>query len=259
MAVTMADRAAGGNRFSGSPGRRAAAAALLPRYRAWVGFLVASGGRPPGPVADHQQVGFPTGQIGLSLIGLCFVTSFAAFAVMVSVIAIAETGTNVVFGALLAGVLGKEDRVKISATMRSVFNGGFAVGAGLGGVILALDSRAVHLAALGGYGVVRLAIAAARFWLPHVPPAPKQDAGVPRRSALRDVPYVVLGQVSNVYVLCDKILLIGIPLWIVWARCGDRRRSGSCATSWPTRRRRGSGARCSASATPCPTSSGRSW
>ncbi|GIF15736.1 MFS transporter [Actinoplanes teichomyceticus] len=199
----------------------------------------------------HQHVGFPTGRIGLALtiaatvsllvqvplghladrygprevtivmetlvglalIGLCLVTSLAAFTVLVSIIAIAETG--VVFSALLAGVLGREDRVRISAHMRSVFNGGFALGAGLGGVILAVDSRAVYLAALGGYGVVRLVIAAARFRLPHVPPVPRQAAGAPKRSALRDVPYVVLGQVSNVYVLCDKILLVGIPLWIV--------------------------------------------
>jgi MFS family permease len=228
------------------PGRQMVVATLLVS----VGFSLYSAA---SVLYFHQQVGFASGQIGLALtiaaiislpvrvplgrladrygprevtmvmevllglalIGLCFVTSFAAFAVVVSVIAIAETGTNVVFGALLAGVLGKEDRVKISAHMRSVFNGGFAVGAGLGGVILALDSRAVYLAALGGYGVVRLAIAAARFWLPHVPPAPRQAAGAPKRSALRDVPYVVLGQVSNVYVLCDKILLIGVPLWIV--------------------------------------------
>ncbi|SCF06703.1 Major Facilitator Superfamily protein [Micromonospora haikouensis] len=228
------------------PGRHMVVATLLVS----IGFSLYSAA---SVLYFHQQVGLPAGQIGLaltiaaiiglplrvplgrmadrygprevtmvmevllglSLIGLCLVTSFAAFAVMVSIIAIAETGTNVVFGALLAGVLGKQDRVKISAHMRSVFNGGFAVGAGLGGLILAVDSRAVYLGALGGYGVVRLAIAVARFWLPHVPPAPKQAPDVPKRSAVRDVPYALLGQISNFYVLSDKILLIGIPLWVV--------------------------------------------
>jgi MFS family permease len=153
--------------------------------------------------------------LGLALIGLCFATTFISLTVMISIVALAESGANVVFGALVSGAMGREGRVKISAYMRSVFNGGFAAGAAIAGVVLALDQRPVYLAAIAGYGLARILVGAARLLLPRVPAtAPVKPTG-PRFAALRDLPYAALGQVSSVYTLCDKILLVGVPLWIV--------------------------------------------
>ncbi|MFI5733316.1 MFS transporter [Kribbella sp. NPDC051587] len=152
--------------------------------------------------------------LGCALVGLCFVHSYPAVIVALCLISITENGANVVFGALTAGVAGPERRVEVSAYMRSYFNGGFAAGGILAGVLLSLDSRAAYLAAMAGYGVLRIVIGLGRLMLPRLPRNAKPRAGG-TLSVLKDVPYFVLGQVVSVYTLCDKILLIGLPLWIV--------------------------------------------
>ncbi|MGG2463752.1 MFS transporter [Streptomyces sp. RGM 3693] len=153
--------------------------------------------------------------LGLALVSLCFARSYPLFLAAIILVTIAETGSNVVFGSLISGVCGRDERVKLSAYMRSVFNGGFALGSALAGVVLAFDTRFAYLAAIGGYGVMRMLVGVTRLRLPHVAPSGASARSGPRIMALRDLPYATLGQFSSIYLMSDKILLIGLPLWLV--------------------------------------------
>lgn len=152
--------------------------------------------------------------LGLFAGGYAFVHSFPWLVVVVSLALMAESATYASRGALIAGLIPPEERVRISSYMRSVANVGIAIGAAVGGVALYLDSTAVYLGVLVGGGVCFISSGLAYLTVPSVPVI-ATDRGGPRWVALRDRPYLVMALLNTVLIMHVTILAVALPIWIV--------------------------------------------
>ncbi|AOR32333.1 hypothetical protein BFF78_15770 [Streptomyces fodineus] len=172
-----------------------------------------------GRVADRMGARETTAVFALGLIAtlvaVAFVDSFWTFLPVITALSVAEQGWDVSREAVIAHVLKGEQRVRISAYLRSAFNAGFTLGVFGAGLAIAANTRAAYLAVLGGHALATALGAAIFLRLPRVPrvtPAPEQGS---RFAALRDVPYLLVAQVASLMRLGDTVLLVGVPLWIV--------------------------------------------
>ncbi|HEY6798676.1 MAG TPA: MFS transporter [Kineosporiaceae bacterium] len=82
------------------------------------------------------------------LLAYCWCRTFTQFLLVTCVLALADRAAPPITQALVALVAGPERRVRVMATLRSVRNVGFTLGALLAGVVLGLDSRPAYLAVL---------------------------------------------------------------------------------------------------------------
>ncbi|GGR81309.1 MFS transporter [Streptomyces aureoverticillatus] len=181
---------------------------------AWaVGSVV---GVPLGRVADRRG---PRGTAVLlalataaAVASFLVVRDFVPFVAAALVYATAQSGLSAARQALLAGLVGKEERTSLLAHLQSTLNAGLAVGAGLGGVALHYGSEAAYLSvfALDALGFV---VCAAVLWrLPAV--APVAAVAGERLAVLRDRPYAVVTLLNTVLLLRMPLLSLGIPLWL---------------------------------------------
>lgn len=143
------------------------------------------------------------------------VDSFAAFLVVVTLLGITSRLDRIAIGAVIAGLLERGDRVKVSAFLRSVNNAGFAIGATLAGVVVAIDTRPAYLALPIGNVVATGVMVSLRSRLPRVPPAPPRAPGEQRWIALRDRPFVGLTLLYGLARLDGTLLDVAVPLWIL--------------------------------------------
>jgi MFS family permease len=177
----------------------------------------ALGSVPVGHVADTYGPRNVT--VGLLwLLGLfsgayAFVHSFPWLVVVVSLALLAESAAYASRGALIAGLVPPEDRVRVLAYMRSVANLGIGIGAVAGGVALYVDDTAVYLGILVGGGMCFVLSGCAYLTVPPVPPVPRERAG-PRWAALRDRPYLVMALLNTVLIMHMTILVVALPIWI---------------------------------------------
>jgi hypothetical protein len=115
--------------------------------------------------------------------------------------------------ALVGQAVTQEDRVRTMATMRAVRNVGMTIGALLGTLALALDSRPVYdgVVLLNAASFVGLAALAASL-------SARAGAGSARRivsmRVLRDTPYLLLATLNGILSLHMTLLSVGVPLWI---------------------------------------------
>jgi hypothetical protein len=109
-----------------------------------------------------------------------------------------------------------EDRVRSMAYIKAALNIGFALGAGLGGLALALPSNAgVHALPFVTAGVGLLG-APLILRLPRSDPHPPAAADAPKAgSVLRNRGYLAASIVSGILGTNQTLLTIVIPLWIV--------------------------------------------
>ena len=142
-----------------------------------------------------------------------FVHSFPWLVVVVSLALMAESAAHASRGALIAGLIPPEERVRTSSYMRSVANVGIAIGAAVGGVALYLDSTAVYLGVLIGGGVCFILSGSAYLTVPSVPVL-ATDRGGPRWVALRDRPFLVMALLNTVLIMHITILAVALPIWI---------------------------------------------
>jgi MFS family permease len=174
---------------------------------------------PIGRLADRIGARLPLLVCYLTLVGLftayCAVFSFAAFVVVASLISICETSVTPLRAALTYALFAPEDRVRVSAQMRSLLNVGFMLGAAGAGVALAVGTRhafyaVVLLSALGH------AVCAFIVWrLPRRDRvAPPATDGPRPRSGLRDVRFVGLALLAGILEYFQPILTVALPLWI---------------------------------------------
>jgi predicted MFS family arabinose efflux permease len=142
---------------------------------------------------------------------------FWVFVPLVALVAIAEQSWDVSRDGMIAAAVAGRDRVRVSAYLRSVFNAGFAVGALLAGLVLAIDTRAAYAGMLAAVAVCWIAVAGLYLLLPAWP-RPTPPAGAQQRvRPLADLPYLLVAQISCLTRIGETILLIGLPLWIVSA------------------------------------------
>jgi MFS family permease len=102
-------------------------------------------------------------------------------------------------------------RMRALAQQRVAQHVGYAVGAGLGTLVLAADRPPVYQLAIVGNVVTFVILAAITATVPGPPPAPDRP---PARRVSRDLPYVSVVGATAVLSLCWAMLSTGLPLWI---------------------------------------------
>lgn len=163
------------------------------------GVLALPIGVPVGYLADRFG---PRGTTAVLALGkalmltlAAFVHSFATYVVVAAILGVAENTGHVARGALVAGVMGRDGRVRLSAYMRSVFNGGFALASLAAGIVIAVDSTGAYRGLFFGNAAAMVIVSALYMRLPRVPgvrPEGRERSGL---GALHDVPYVLVAQV----------------------------------------------------------------
>jgi MFS family permease len=191
-----------------------------------VGFALTLGwaigslaGVPLGHLADRRG---PRGTAallavatGLALASFLFVRSNAAFIAAACLYACCQCGLAAARQALLAGLVDRAKRTEIRAYLQSTVNAGLAVGAGLGGLALQLDTKAAYLTVFALDAVAFLVAALVLLRLPAVPPVPAVAGGEPALAVLRDRPYALVSFLNMIMLLYMPLLSLVLPLWIV--------------------------------------------
>jgi MFS family permease len=184
---------------------------------AWAAGMLA--GVPAGCLADRWGPRRTTILLAVTtaatLCAFLAVRSFAAFLLVACLYASCQGGLTSTRQALLAGLVPADQRTRVRARLQSTLNAGLAVGAGLGALALAVDTRPAYLAvfAIDAAGFLGAAVALSR--LPEVPPAPAAPAGEPRLAVLRDRPYALITFLNAVMYLNMPLLSLALPLWVV--------------------------------------------
>ncbi|MEV5764284.1 MFS transporter [Micromonospora sp. NPDC052213] len=182
---------------------------------ALVGLLASA---PTGYLADRlgprgtQVAALVAG--GALTAALVTVQSFAAFLAVGAATALADAADRGARGALIAGSVPADQRVRTRAYLRATTNVGISVGAVLAGFALAADTRAAYVALILTAATTYLLAAAVFTRLPAIPPAPAPAQG-PRLVALRDRPFLAFTVLDGLMSMHFGLLNIALPLWIV--------------------------------------------
>lgn len=187
-----------------------------------LGLTVAGGlgllvGIPVGHVADRRGprevlVALMFGE-AVATLSYVFVRSFGVFLVAVCLVVTVDRAASAVKQGLLAQVLPTADRVAARAFLRAVTNVGFAIGSGIAGIGILIDTRAAYDVLIAGDAVTFAVAALLLLRLPHVPPQPPAANG-PRLVVLRDRPYLAVSALVAVMSLHVSLLDVGLPLWV---------------------------------------------
>lgn len=179
-----------------------------------VGFLA---GIPLGHLADRRG---PRGTAILlavataaTISAFLVVRSFWPFLLAVCLYTSVQCGLTGARQALLAGLVPAAERTRTRAVIQAAVNGGIAVGAGLGGLALYIDTPAAYMVIFAVDAVSFLVCAAILRPLPEVPPAPA--TGGTKLTVLRDRPYALLALLNTVMLLHVPLITLATPLWIV--------------------------------------------
>ncbi|MFI7602162.1 MFS transporter [Actinoplanes sp. NPDC049681] len=146
---------------------------------------------------------------------------FPSFAALASLIAMAEISASPLRSATLHALLPPAEAVRTRAQMRSAFNIGFLLGAGLAAVVLAAPSHATFWAVCLANALAQ-AVCGLAVWRLRSPA--QADSDVPRTGraplghALRDTRFVLITIANGVLELHSTVLTLGLPLWIVSRR-----------------------------------------
>ncbi|PWU43722.1 MFS transporter [Micromonospora globispora] len=150
---------------------------------------------------------------GVLTAALVAVRSFPTFLVVGVLMAVADAASRGARGALIAGAVPADQRVRTRAYLRAVTNVGISVGAVVAGVGLAADTRAAYVALILLDCVTYLGAAAILLRLASVPPVPAPAHG-PRLIALRDRPFLAFTVLDGLMSMHFGLLNIALPLWI---------------------------------------------
>ncbi|MFD7919949.1 MFS transporter [Streptomyces sp. NPDC059740] len=194
----------------------------LPAGEVGVGLTVASlvgmaGGVPAGHLSDRLgprglRAAARTAE-ALLLCGYALVEGFAAFLVVACLVTLFESSGLAAEGALIAGSVPSEQRVRTRAYLRAVTNAGWAVGALLAGAALLSDTRRAYVAVLLVAAGCYLLSALATLRVPAVPAVPRSTDG-PRWVVLRDRPFVALTLLNAALGMNLGLFTVALPLYI---------------------------------------------
>ncbi|MFI7648279.1 MFS transporter [Micromonospora sp. NPDC049460] len=132
------------------------------------------------------------------------------FLALVVAVGFIEYGTGPTNGALVGNLVPAEERVKLKAMMRSVFNIGFSIGIGVAAVA-ALDQRLLVLIPL----TTAALMASAALLVTRLPDVPSRPVpvGFKRFAAVRDPRFLSVIGVSTVLASHVTVILVTMPLW----------------------------------------------
>lgn len=150
------------------------------------------------------------------LLALATVRSFPPFLIWTSVLGMLVLGVDVAVGVLIAELAGPDQALDLGIYVRVAFNAGFSVGLLGAGVAITIGTRTAYYSLFAGDALV-LAVGCILLLvlLPRVKPTAPPEGGGRLLAAFRDLPYLLVGQISGLTRLGDTILTAGLPLWIV--------------------------------------------
>jgi MFS family permease len=138
-----------------------------------------------------------------------------AFLVTTVVFVALANGATAVRTALVAALVHDDaGRIRALAQQRVVQHIGYAVGAGLGALVLAADRPGAFRLAIAGNAAGFLILAALTATVPAPAAAGPAPGRPPVRQVFRDLPYAAAVGVTAVLSLCWAMLSTGLPLWI---------------------------------------------
>ena len=152
--------------------------------------------------------------LAVASLGYVWADSFAAFLATAVVVTALDRAANAVRQGLIAAVGGPESRVSLRAYLRAVTNVGISVGTLVGGLALAVDSRAAYTTAILVNSASFAAAALLTLRLPHVAPSPVLTSE-PRLPALRDRPFLTVTALNAVLGMHYALVEVAVPLWVV--------------------------------------------
>ncbi len=121
------------------------------------------------------------------------------------------SGGTAARSALITGLVpDNAARLRVFAQQRVAQHVGYAIGAGIGALVLAADRPIGYLMAVAGNALTFVVLAAATLAVPR--PEGRTVAGP--RAALRDRPYLAVVGCTALLSLCWAMLSTGLPLWI---------------------------------------------
>lgn len=181
------------------------------------GLLGLLSGVPAGHLADvrgprNLLVGLAVVE-GAGVATFALVRGFWAFLVIASLVTVVDRAGNGVRNGLIAAVGVAGDRVRLRAYLRAVTNVGITVGAPVGGLALAVDTRTAYVAVILLNAATFLVAAALLLRVPPVPGRPHTGDG-PRMAVLHDRPFVAITAVHAVLAMHFSLLDVALPLWI---------------------------------------------
>ncbi len=181
--------------------------------------LIAS--TPLGIVADRlgpnrAYVGFLLLQ-AVTMTALTQVRSFGLFVAVVGVTAIADSGQRGAKGALIAGLVPSDQRVRTRALLRVTTNIGMGVGMALAGIVLAVDQREVYVIALLANAATYVVTAGLVQWgMTRVAPVRALE-GPSALTALKDRPFLAFVALDGLLSMHNAMAQVAIPLWVATA------------------------------------------
>ncbi|MFC7241477.1 MFS transporter [Catellatospora aurea] len=201
--------------FTRSVGLSAGQVGLGLTIAAVVGLIA---GVPAGHLADRVgprrvMVAFGAARATLML-GYLAVHDFPGFVLVAAGVQVLETGFGAANGALIAGSIPAEHRVRTRAMLRAVTNVGWGVGALIAGVALKYDTRAAYIAIIVVCAALALMASSLVMRVPPVAPQPRRASG-PALIVLRDRPYLALAALNGVLCIHYGMLNVAVPLWVV--------------------------------------------
>lgn len=154
---------------------------------------------------------------GASLAVACYtlIRSFPLFVLAACLYAVCHRGSAAAAQALLAAVVPRERLTAVRAVISSIYSGGLALGAGLGGLALLADSSLSYTVALllnsAGFFAAGLLV----LRLPSTRGIPAAVSARVGRSVIRDRPYLAASLLNAVMLLHLPLIDVVLPLWIV--------------------------------------------
>lgn len=143
-----------------------------------------------------------------------FVHDFTTFLVVACLVGIPARAVDPVSQMFVDRHIGKDLRTRVMAAFRVVYNVGFALGALLATLVLAIGTRPAFLAIVLGdavtFVIAGVLLARVPLLADHAPTKPTVR-GWPK--SLRQGRYLVVAGLNAVFVLHIPLLSIGIPLW----------------------------------------------
>jgi hypothetical protein len=149
------------------------------------------------------------------MLSLTQVRSFWAFLPATVALWAAIMSANVARGVLMARVAGPSEATKLALYSRSAFNAGWSVGLLGAGLAISIGTRPAYLSLFVGAAATMILNVLILLRIPRDTPAPSEHSGDRPAAALRDLPYMLVAQVSGLIKFGDSILTIGLPIWIV--------------------------------------------
>jgi MFS family permease len=150
---------------------------------------------------------------GVGVAAYTLVDGFVAFLLLACVVTTLDRAGNAVRNGMVAALGAPEERVRLRAYLRVVTNVGITAGAPLGGLALAVDTRAAYVTVIALDAATFVLAALLILRVPLVPPRP-HTGGEPRLAVLRDRPYVAVAAVHAVLALQFGLLDVVLPLWV---------------------------------------------